>query len=72
MALPTLPPRLRAAQGPKDQQATILQLERDLPELMKKSNAPGVSIALIRHGQTIWVRGFGNLRASGNLSFPSR
>ena len=26
---------------------------------MKKSNVPGVSIALIQHGKTIWVHGFG-------------
>ena len=58
-ALPTFPPMLRAALGPKDQQSTILQLERDVPELMKKSNTPGVSIALIRDGKTIWVHGFG-------------
>jgi CubicO group peptidase (beta-lactamase class C family) len=59
MALPTFPPTLRAAPGPKDQQATILQLERDVPKLMQKSNVPGVSIALIRHGKMIWVHGFG-------------
>ena len=58
-ALRTFPPMLRAALGPNDQQSTILQLERDVPELMKKSNVPGVSIALIRRGKTIWLHGFG-------------
>ncbi len=57
--LPTLPPMLLAGPGANDQQSTILQLERDAPELMKKSNVPGVSIALIQRGKTIWVHGFG-------------
>jgi CubicO group peptidase (beta-lactamase class C family) len=59
MALPTFPPKLRAAAVANDQQSTIPQLERAVPELMKKSNVPGVSIALIRHGKTVWVDGFG-------------
>jgi CubicO group peptidase (beta-lactamase class C family) len=59
MALPTFPIMLRAAAGANGPQSTILQLERDVPELMKKSNVPGVSVALIRHGKTIWVHGFG-------------
>jgi CubicO group peptidase (beta-lactamase class C family) len=58
-ALPTLPPMLLAGPGTNDQQSTILQLERDVPELMRESNVPGVSIALIRHGTTIWVHCFG-------------
>jgi CubicO group peptidase (beta-lactamase class C family) len=39
--------------------ATIQQLERDIPELMKKHGVPGLSIALIRDGKTTWVHGFG-------------
>ena len=62
-ALPTLPPMLLAGPGANDQQSTILQLERDVPELMKKSNVPGVSIALIQRGKTIWVHGFGVKKA---------
>jgi hypothetical protein len=58
-ALPTLPPMLLAEPGANDQRSTILQLERDVPELMKKSNVPGVSIALIQRGKAIWVHGFG-------------
>lgn len=54
------------APGPKDERSTILQLERDVPELMKKSNVPGVSIAMIRRGKTIWVHGFGVKEAGTN------
>ena len=36
-----------------------MQLERDIPELMKKFKVPGVSIALIERGKTTWVHGFG-------------
>jgi CubicO group peptidase (beta-lactamase class C family) len=50
---------LLAGPGANDQQSTIPQLEREVPELMKKSNVPGLSIALIRHGKIIWVHGFG-------------
>jgi CubicO group peptidase (beta-lactamase class C family) len=39
--------------------ATIPQLERDVPELMKKGGVPGLAIAVIRDGKTIWVHGFG-------------
>ena len=35
------------------------RLERDLPELMKKADVPGLSIALIRNGAVVWHRGFG-------------
>jgi CubicO group peptidase (beta-lactamase class C family) len=58
-ALPTLPPMLLAGPHANDEQSTILQLEQDVPELMKKCNVPGVSIALIRRGKTIWLHGFG-------------
>lgn len=35
------------------------RLERDLPQLMKKADVPGLSIALIRNGVVVWHRGFG-------------
>jgi hypothetical protein len=54
---------LLAGPGASDQQSTIVQLERDVPELMKNSNVPGVSIALIQRGKTIWVHGFGVKKA---------
>ena len=59
MALPMFPPKLRATAVANDPPSTIPQLERAVPELMKKSNVSGVSIALIRHGKTVWVHGFG-------------
>ncbi len=39
--------------------ATIQQLERDIPELMRKYGVPGLSIALIRGGKATWVHAFG-------------
>ena len=44
---------------PHSVDATITKLERDIPELMKKGNMPGLAIAVIRKGKTSWVRGFG-------------
>ena len=39
--------------------ATIPQLEKDVPELMKKDGVPGLAIAVIRGGKTAWLHGFG-------------
>src|SRR5882724_711259 len=39
--------------------ATIQQLEKDLPELMKKAGVPGLAIAVIRGGKTTWLHAFG-------------
>jgi CubicO group peptidase (beta-lactamase class C family) len=39
--------------------ATIQQLEKDVPELMKKGGVPGLAIAVIRDGKTMWLHGFG-------------
>jgi CubicO group peptidase (beta-lactamase class C family) len=47
------------AQGDLTTHATIVQLEKDIPELMKKGGVPGLAIAVIRVGKTSWVRGFG-------------
>ena len=35
------------------------RLERNLPDLMKNADVPGLSIALIRQGSVVWHRGFG-------------
>jgi len=60
VSLPFFSPMLRAKWGPAAHTgATILQLERDVPELMKKDGVPGIAIALIRSGKTTWVHGFG-------------
>ena len=46
--------------------ATIQQLEKDVPELMKKNGVPGLAIAVIRGGKTTWVHGFGIKEARTN------
>lgn len=46
--------------------ATIQQLEKDVPELMKKNGVPGLAIAVIRDGKTTWVHGFGIKDAKTN------
>ncbi len=43
----------------KKKEAAIEQLEQNLPALMKAADIPGISIALIRGGKTVWTRGFG-------------
>jgi CubicO group peptidase (beta-lactamase class C family) len=51
---------LPAKKGPTTHTAaTILQLEKDVPELMSKDAVPGLAIAVIRGGKTTWVHGFG-------------
>src|ERR1051325_2007464 len=53
-------PFLSSAQKkPAPSGATTQQLEKDIPELMKKNGVPGLSIALIRAGKANWVHGFG-------------
>jgi CubicO group peptidase (beta-lactamase class C family) len=52
-------PMLQAPNPPKSREATILQLEKDAPELMKKDRVPGVEIAVIRNGKTTWIHAFG-------------
>lgn len=46
-------------QATKDSATTIRQLENDIPAVMKKVGVPGMSIAVIRDGKTMWVHGFG-------------
>jgi CubicO group peptidase (beta-lactamase class C family) len=60
VGLPILVPVLQAKDGSTaDTNATILRLERDVPELMKKDNVPGVAVAVIRDGKTTWLHSFG-------------
>jgi CubicO group peptidase (beta-lactamase class C family) len=40
--------------------ATISQLQRDVPELLKKDAVPGAAIAVIRGAKTTWLHGFGS------------
>ena len=37
----------------------IQKLETDIPDLLKQSDVPGMSIALIRDGRVVWSAGFG-------------
>jgi CubicO group peptidase (beta-lactamase class C family) len=60
LGLPFFSPILRAKREPAAYTgATILQLEKDVPDLMKKDGVPGLSMAVIRGGKTTWVHGFG-------------
>jgi CubicO group peptidase (beta-lactamase class C family) len=43
----------------KPDRATIAALKKRIPELLKESSVPGLSLALIRDGKTYWVQGFG-------------
>lgn len=40
-------------------QATVRDLEKTVPEAMKKADVPGMSLALIKDGKTYWVHSFG-------------
>jgi CubicO group peptidase (beta-lactamase class C family) len=40
-------------------QDVISRLQSEIPGLMKQGGVPGMSIALIRDGKTIWLHGFG-------------
>src|SRR6185369_13452840 len=40
-------------------QNQITGLEKTIPQLMKKGDVPGLSIALIRNHRIVWSRGFG-------------
>lgn len=42
-----------------DKKALISELEKVIPQLMKKADIPGLSIAVIIDGKIIWSRGFG-------------
>jgi CubicO group peptidase (beta-lactamase class C family) len=64
VGLPVFSPMLRAKSGLTTHAgATILRLESDVPELMKKGTVPGAAIAVIRGGKTTWVHGFGTKEA---------
>jgi len=40
-------------------QTTIRRLKKTVPDVMKKADVPGVSLALIKDGKTYWVHSFG-------------
>ena len=37
----------------------IVQLEKDIPDLMSQADVPGLSIAVLRNGRTAWLHNFG-------------
>ena len=66
VGLPVFSPMWRANKAPAPPtEATIAQLERDIPELMRKDGVPGLEIAVIREGKTAWVHGFGVKEING-------
>src|SRR5271154_6720730 len=53
-------PMLRAKRGATSRtEETVLRLEKYIPEQMKKGNVPGLAIAMVRKGKTVWAHGFG-------------
>lgn len=37
----------------------VAELERTIPDLMKKASIPGLTIAVVRDGKLLWTKGFG-------------
>ena len=37
----------------------VAELERAIPDLMKKASIPGLTIAVVRDGKLLWTKGFG-------------
>ena len=40
-------------------EVAIARLTRDIPMLLKESDVPGLSIALVRNGKLVWSKAFG-------------
>jgi CubicO group peptidase (beta-lactamase class C family) len=61
LALLTLNSLLSPAQRPPmaPPPEVINKLQTDIPQLLEKSDVPGMSIALIRDGRVVWSEGFG-------------
>lgn len=45
--------------NPKSTKEAIGSLEKDIPNLMRLADVPGLSAALIRNGKLVWSKGFG-------------
>lgn len=56
MGTPSLQAKIGSVRSTRE---VISQLENEVPGLMKQGGVPGMSIALIRDGKTIWLQGFG-------------
>lgn len=50
---------ISAQKNPKSNDAVIANLEKDIPNLLKAADVPGMSAALIRGGKIVWSKGFG-------------
>lgn len=50
----------------KDLKSVISDLEINIPKLMKAGRIPGLQIALIRDGRTVWEKGFGVKNTKNN------
>lgn len=48
-----------AASKLADTKDVIGKLQKDIPALLQKADVPGISIALIRHGELVWTGAFG-------------
>jgi CubicO group peptidase (beta-lactamase class C family) len=54
--IPATQAQVSSARSTRD---VISQLENEVPGLMTQGGVPGMSIALIRGGKTVWLHGFG-------------
>ena len=36
----------------------VAELERTIPDLMKKASIPGLTVAVVRDGKLLWTKGF--------------
>ncbi|HRH41503.1 MAG TPA: serine hydrolase [Pyrinomonadaceae bacterium] len=50
----------------KSTNSAIESLEKDIPNLMKQADIPGMSAALVRDGKLVWSKGFGVKNAETN------
>lgn len=50
---------ISAQKSLKSNNVIIANLEKDIPNLMKAAEVPGLSAALIRDGKIVWKKGFG-------------
>ncbi len=50
----------------------IERLQKDIPELLKKADVPGLSIGLIRDGKLVWTGAFGIANSKTNAPVTSQ
>lgn len=64
--IPAQQNKLASVSNSKSTGSAIESLEKDIPDLMKKADIPGISAALIRNGKIVWSKGFGVKNAETN------